>query len=150
MRAQIHTPARWLIVLGKQSWMRMTKKKAGTSKIVCLIAQESDSVQYTIKLTVKKMAKKSSSIALYKVMKKGTSGRISIANLSKTAKVSYKSSNKKTVTVVKSGKLRGKKVGKAVVTIKIKQKGVTRKYYVHVSVTKKNADAKNPELELII
>lgn len=56
---------------------------------------------------------------------------ISFYNLEKDAKITYKSSNSKIVSVSKKGIVKAKKEGFALVTVTVKQAGITYDYKIH-------------------
>lgn len=66
-----------------------------------------------------------------KTLQIGKSFKLAFTNLEKNAKVTYKSSNKKVLTVSKNGVAKSKKNGFAYVTITLKQNGMTNHYRVH-------------------
>lgn len=105
---------------------KITGKKVGTATITVKLAS---GVSADIKVTVQKKAVPTSriSIASRKIrLEKGRSQQLApvITPVTTQDKVSYKSSNKKTVTVTSRGKITAKASGKAVITIKSGKKSI--------------------------
>ncbi len=101
--------------------------KAGTATITVSAKIGSKTIKKTCKVTVKNpVLKLSKSSATIKVGKKTTIK----AKATPSAKVTYKSSNKKVASVSSKGVVKGLKKGKA--TIYVKANGVTKKFKVTV------------------
>lgn len=138
-----------------------TKKKAGKCKLVINVSKGKHTIQYVVKLVVRKNCKKNyslykyktkykyPSVSLYKLVPKGKSYKIQLLHLEKNAKVTYKSNNKKVATVTKKGKVLPKKNGRADVTITVKQNGITYRYFVVVRVTQKGIESNTSYLKVI-
>ena len=110
------------------------QKKKGTAKLTITTAY---GAKKTIKVTVQSKAVKTTKISgLSKkvTLKKGKSVKLKpvIAPVTSQDKITYKISNKKVATVSKKGVVKGKKAGKAKITVK----SGSKKYTVTVVVTK--------------
>lgn len=88
-----------------------------------------------------KLKKKSGSVVIGKIVK------IKIKKLPRKAKVTYKSSKKSIASVSKKGKVKGKKAGKAKITVTIKKKGKKTKLTYKIKVYKPSV-AKNTTVYL--
>ncbi len=100
------------------------QKKTGTTKITVTLKSGR---QKTVKVTVQKKAVEASKISGVSksiTLKKGKTKKLTpvISPITCVQKVTYKSSDKKVVTVSSSGKLKAKKKGKATITIKCGKK----------------------------
>lgn len=80
-------------------------------------------------------------LVMSKNVRVGSKFTVGLSNLDKTAKVTYTSSNKKIATVSKKGIIKGKKAGKAVVTIVAEQNGLTYRYKLNITVKKTGTTA---------
>lgn len=106
---------------------KITGKKAGTAKIT--VKLKSGLTQY-FKVKVQKSDVKTTSIKLNVAkkltLKKGKTQKLipTIAPITSKEKVTYKSSNTKIVTVSSKGVIKGKKKGKATITVKSGKKSV--------------------------
>jgi hypothetical protein len=69
---------------------------------------------------------------VYKRVVKGKKTKLKFTNLTKDAKITYTSSNKKVATISKKGVIKGKKKGFTKITAKIVQNGYT--YYTRLFV----------------
>lgn len=104
---------------------------------------------YAVSGTVKKVFLKIGSKNVTKKtfkMKKGKSKRLKIVvkPVSSKKSVTYKSKNKKIVTVSKKGKLKAKKVGIAKIIVKVKgKKGKSKQTWMKVKVSKKKKVSTN-------
>ncbi len=121
-------------------------KKIGKCKITATIIQNGSYYTVKIDLHVKKsmkmynlkkraLQKKEGNLPefnVYKRVVKGKKTKMKFTNISKDAKVTYTSSNKKVATVSKKGVIKGKKKGFTIVTAKIEQNGHT--YYTKLIV----------------
>ncbi len=110
------------------------QKKKGTAKLTITTAY---GAKKTIKVTVQSKAVKTTKISgLSKkvTLKKGKTVKLKpvIAPVTSQDKITYKTSNKKVATVSKKGVVKGKKAGKAKITVK----SGSKKYTVTVVVTK--------------
>ena len=110
------------------------QKKKGTAKLTITTAY---GAKKTIKVTVQTKAVKTTKISgLSKkvTLKKGKSVKLKpvIAPVTSQDKITYKTSNKKVATVSNKGVVKGKKPGKAKITVK----SGSKKYTVTVVVTK--------------
>ena len=107
---------------------KITGKKAGTATItVTLKSKKSAKIKVTVKKKVAATRVKLNKTSL--TLKKGKSFQLkAIVTPEKTTdKVTYKTSNKKIVTVTSKGKLVAKKKGKATITVTVgKKKAVCR------------------------
>lgn len=138
-----------------------SKKKSGKCKLVINVTKGKHKIQYIVNLVVRKSCKKNyslykyktnykyPSVSLYKLIPMGKSYKIKLKHLSKKARVTYKTHNKKVATVNKKGKVRPRKNGRANVDVTIKQNGVTYKYFVVVRVTKKGVESNTSYLKVI-
>lgn len=96
--------------------MFVTAKKAGTAVITVKTADGKTAV---CKVTVKKAPKKITVKPKKLSMKKGQTVKLKYTITKKTYTiVTFKSSNKKVVSVDKNGKLKAKKAGMATITVK--------------------------------
>ena len=114
---------------------KVTAKKAGTATIT---ATTKNGLKATCKITVTDPATK---VYLTPAMsiKKGSSVKLTASVFPKTAtdKLTWSTSNKKVVTVTKSGKIKGVKTGTATITVKTTSgKKATCKVTVKVPATK--------------
>ncbi len=96
------------------------QKKTGSTKIRIVL---SSGLTKTVKVTVQKKAvatTKISGIAKSITLKKGKSQKLTpvLSPITSVQKITYKSSNKKVVSVSSSGKITAKKKGKATITVK--------------------------------
>lgn len=121
----------------------LTAKKTGKATITCVVTnKKGDLYKYQIKVTVKDGKKKSfytkikdksynSKFPVFlmdKLVYKGKTVHINVSNLSKDSKISYKSSNPSVATVDKKGNIKGRKKGKATITVTLKQNKETYIY----------------------
>ncbi len=132
-----------------------TKRKSGKTKIIVNARKGKHIVQYIINLRVTKGQDQNYSLTkytvkykyptavLYRRVYKGAKYKIKLKNVSKDAKVTYKTSNKKVATVSSKGLVKGKKAGRTNVTVTIKQNGITYRYYVVVRVDAGKVSMKN-------
>ncbi len=138
-----------------------TKKKTGKCKLIINVSKGEKRIQYIVNLVVRKSCKKnyslykyktsykSPSVSLYKLVPRGKSYKIKLKHLNKSAKVVYKSNNKKVATVNKKGKVKPKKNGRADVTITVTQNGIKYRYFVVVRVTEKGIESNTSYLKVI-
>ncbi len=138
-----------------------TKKKTGKCKLIINVSKGQKRIQYIVNLVVRKSCKKNyslykyktsykaPSVSLYKLVPRGKSYKIKLKHLNKSAKVVYKSNNKKVATVNKKGKVKPKKNGRADVTIDVTQNGIKYRYFVVVRVTEKGVESNTSYLKVI-
>lgn len=149
-----------IAVVNKRGLVK-SKTKTGKAKIVIGITKGRHKVQYIMNVTVRKGVKKNyslvrfntksknPSIVLYKLLEKGASWKIRLAHTNKTTKLNFKSSDKKIAEINKKGKITSKSLGKAIITARVKQNGVTNIYYVVVRVTDGNRKSDTSYLKVI-
>ena len=138
-----------------------TKKKVGKCKLVINVSKGKKKIQYIVNLHVRngidknyslykyKTKYKDPSVSLYKLINKGGSYKIKLLHLSKEAKVTYKSNKPFIATVSKSGKVKGRKNGRADITITVKQNGITYTYFVVARVATKGKWSDTSYLKVI-
>ena len=136
-------------------------KKRGNSKIIINITKGKYRVQYIVKVKVKKNVPfnyslvkfntkyKNVSVCLYKLLRRGTSYKISVKHLEKGNKVKFKSSNPKVISVNKKGKCVSHKNGKATITIKMTKGKRTFTYFMVVRATEKGIESNTDYLKVI-
>lgn len=121
-------------------------KKKGKCTITASVIQNGSYYTVKIKLIVKKSMKmynlKNAALVkqqgvlpefnVYKRVVKGKKTKLKFTNVTKDAKVTYTTSNKKVATISKKGVIKGKKKGFAKITAKIEQNGYT--YYTRLFV----------------
>lgn len=134
------------------------RSKKGKAKITINIERAGHKVQYVLNVkAVKKLDNyslikykttyKNPSVALYKLVPKGNKYRIQLKNVSKDAKITYKSSKKKIASVDKKGVVRGLKSGRSDIMITINESGKSYQYYMVIRVTEDDTVSKTSYLK---
>lgn len=111
---------------------KITALKAGKANINITIRTKAGEIKYIYAVTVKKPSFKQKKLTLIK----GKSKTLKIKSISKKAKITWKSSNKKVVTVSAKGKLKAINKGKADISAVVKIAGKT--YILKQKVTVNN------------
>lgn len=112
---------------------KITALKAGRANISITVRTKTGEIKYGYAVIVKKPSFKQKKLTLIK----GKSKTLKIKNISKQAKITWKSSNKKAVTVSAKGSVKAIKKGKADISAIIKVAGKTYTLKQKVTVNNK-------------
>lgn len=149
-----------IAVIDKKGLVK-TKKKLGKAKLVINVTKGNKKIQYIVNLVVRTTCKKNyslyryktkyryPSVSLYKLIPKGKTYKIHLLHINKSAKVTYKSNKPSVAKVNAKGKVTPLKNGRADITVKIVQNGITYQYFVVVRATQKAIASNTSYLKVI-